>query len=69
MDEFNDKNTTNKIVEKVDIDFNSENVVEKIMEEEIMLVDIEFNGENVVEEIVEEEEIIEENIVSPIREV
>ncbi|GKV37596.1 hypothetical protein SLEP1_g45609 [Rubroshorea leprosula] len=71
MDEFSGENATDEIMEKVDIDFNNENVVEKIVEEEeeIVLVDIEFNGENLAKEIVEEEEEIIEKTISPIEEV
>ncbi|GLT89891.1 hypothetical protein SLE2022_078520 [Rubroshorea leprosula] len=70
MDEFSGENATDKIMEKVDIDFNSENVAEKIVEEEeIVLVDIEFSGENLAKEIVEEEEEIIEKTISPIEEV
>ncbi|GLT63449.1 hypothetical protein SLA2020_360140 [Shorea laevis] len=59
MDEF----AVDEIMEEVAIDFNSENAVEKFVEEEEE-IDIEFSGENAVEEIMEEE-----GDVFPIREV
>ncbi|GLT77947.1 hypothetical protein SLA2020_495000, partial [Shorea laevis] len=62
-----DENAADEIMREVDIDAVGEIVDE---EEEIELVDIEFSADNATEEIVEEEEeIIEENSVSPIREV
>ncbi|GLT70309.1 hypothetical protein SLA2020_423990, partial [Shorea laevis] len=74
-----DENAVDEIIREVDIDAVREIVEEEeeielvdieLKEEEIELVDIEFKADNAIEEIVEEEEeIIEENSVSPIREV